>query len=205
MRGARYGGFWRRAAAFAIDQTILQALAFFAFCAALAVLGIPAAATESLEGALGAAVALGGALGAGRLGLGMAYFTFFHGVSGRTPGKALLGLRVETAAGDPLTPGLAFLRWVGYVLSSLVFGLGFLWIALHRRKRGWHDLLAGTVVVRTRRRGGGAAAPQKGLDKSERDYIEDDAVDQETDRCGSVAQSVEHRTENPSVGSSILP
>ena len=201
MRGARYGGFWRRAAAFAIDQTILQALAFFAFCAALAVLGIPAAATESLEGALGAAVALGGALGAGRLGLGMAYFTFFHGVSGRTPGKALLGLRVETAAGDPLTPGLAFLRWVGYVLSGLVFGLGFLWIALHRRKRGWHDLLAGTVVVRTRQ----AAAPQKGLDKSERDYIEDDAVDQKTDRCGSVAQSVEHRTENPSVGSSILP
>jgi hypothetical protein len=78
----------------------------------------------------------------------LAYYTCFHGLGGRTPGKMLLGLRVIQASGAPMTPGLAFLRWVGYLISTLPFFLGFLWIALDRRKQGWHDKLALTVVVR---------------------------------------------------------
>jgi uncharacterized RDD family membrane protein YckC len=46
-----------------------------------------------------------------------------------------------------MTFGLAFLRWVGYLISTLAIYLGFLWIAFDRKARGWHDIIAGTVVV----------------------------------------------------------
>ena len=81
---------------------------------------------------------------------GMTYFTWFHGIAGRTPGKMLLGLRVIQASGDPMTPGIAFLRWVGYLISGPVFCLGFLWVAFDGRKQGWHDKIAATLVIRER-------------------------------------------------------
>ncbi|MGA7985503.1 MAG: RDD family protein [Burkholderiales bacterium] len=40
-----------------------------------------------------------------------------------------------------------FIRFLGYFVSIVPLGLGFLWIAFDRKKRGWHDLIAGTVVV----------------------------------------------------------
>ena len=42
------------------------------------------------------------------------------------------------------------IRYLAYYLSALVFFLGFLWVAFDRRKQGWHDKIAGTVVVRDR-------------------------------------------------------
>jgi uncharacterized RDD family membrane protein YckC len=79
--------------------------------------------------------------------LDMVYFTWFHGSNGQTPGKILLRLRVVQATGEPMTFGIAFLRWVGYVISKLAVYLGFIWIAFDRRKQGWHDKIAQTVVV----------------------------------------------------------
>ncbi|MGV8058111.1 MAG: RDD family protein [Smithellaceae bacterium] len=78
-----------------------------------------------------------------------AYFTYFHGIKGRTPGKMLLGLQVLSVAGAPIGFGIAFLRAVGYLVSSLLFTIpvGFLWAAFDKRKQGWHDKIAGTVVI----------------------------------------------------------
>jgi uncharacterized RDD family membrane protein YckC len=42
-------------------------------------------------------------------------------------------------------------RYLGYYVSTLVIGLGFLWIAFDARKQGWHDKIAGTVVIRRSR------------------------------------------------------
>jgi uncharacterized RDD family membrane protein YckC len=77
------------------------------------------------------------------------YFTYFHGATGRTPGKMLLGLQVVSADGAPISFGTAFLRTVGYFISSLLFTfpLGFIWAAFDKRKQGWHDKIAGTVVI----------------------------------------------------------
>lgn len=77
----------------------------------------------------------------------IAYFTYFHGSSGRTPGKMLMGLQVVSADGAPISFGVAFLRSVGYLVSSFVFCLGYIWIGFDRRKQGWHDKIAGTVVI----------------------------------------------------------
>ncbi|MIE71811.1 RDD family protein [Salmonella enterica subsp. diarizonae] len=70
-----------------------------------------------------------------------------------TPGKMALRLRVVDAqSGQAASTGQYIIRYVGYVLSTLPVGLGFLWIAFDNRKQGWHDKLARTVVVRELRK-----------------------------------------------------
>ena len=66
-----------------------------------------------------------------------------------TPGKRLLRLKVlDERTGHKLSFGQAALRYIGYIPSTLVFFLGFIWIAFDRKKQGWHDKIAKTVVVR---------------------------------------------------------
>jgi RDD family len=65
-----------------------------------------------------------------------------------TVGKRLFGLVVTDADGRPISFGHAVLRLLAKVLSALPLGAGFLMIAFNSRKRGLHDLLAGTLVVR---------------------------------------------------------
>ena len=66
-----------------------------------------------------------------------------------TPGKMALGATiVDSMTGRPPTKGQLIGRYFAYYLSIIPLCLGFLWIAFDPRKRGWHDILAGTVVVR---------------------------------------------------------
>jgi uncharacterized RDD family membrane protein YckC len=66
-----------------------------------------------------------------------------------TPGKMALSLRIVDAKTlSPLSKGQAIGRYLGYYLSMIPLGLGFLWVAFDGRKQGWHDKLAGTFVVR---------------------------------------------------------
>jgi uncharacterized RDD family membrane protein YckC len=154
MAGRRYGGFWRRFFAFLIDQVILYFVSLILFLIGLLALGLKGdvlnRVLSSPEGVTHGTGLFGLLYLAASLLAGMTYFTWFHGVGGRTPGKMLLGLRVIQTSGDPLTPGIAFLRWVGYLISGPVFCLGFLWIAFDGRKQGWHDKIAATLVVRER-------------------------------------------------------
>ncbi|NJD32504.1 MAG: RDD family protein [Gammaproteobacteria bacterium] len=69
-----------------------------------------------------------------------------------TPGKMLIHARiVDAETGEPPTRAQAIRRYVGYYVSLFGIGLGFFWVAWDRRKQGWHDKLAGTVVIRPRR------------------------------------------------------
>ncbi len=71
-----------------------------------------------------------------------------------TPGKMVVSARVVDArTGRALTLGQSLLRYAGYFVALLPFGLGILWVAFDARKQGWHDKLAKTVVVRGRRPG----------------------------------------------------
>ncbi len=56
---------------------------------------------------------------------------------------------VRDREGGPLSWGTAILRMIGYWVSGAVFYLGYIWIFIDKWKRGWHDLIAGTVVVKT--------------------------------------------------------
>jgi len=79
--------------------------------------------------------------------INVGYYTYFHGITGQTPGKMAMGLKVIQATGEEMTLGIAFLRYVGSIVSSLCFLLGYIWVAFDRRKQGWHDKIAGTVVI----------------------------------------------------------
>jgi uncharacterized RDD family membrane protein YckC len=66
-----------------------------------------------------------------------------------TPGKQLMSCEVVDATTfNNLTLGQAIIRYLGYYLSSLPLCLGFLWVIWDKKKRGFHDLLAHTVVIR---------------------------------------------------------
>ena len=71
------------------------------------------------------------------------------GLTGKSVGKFTTGLRIERTGGGP--PGIprALLRhFIGYPLSLLTFGLGFLMATIGNSGRSLHDIISGTVVVR---------------------------------------------------------
>ncbi len=76
-----------------------------------------------------------------------AYFFTALAIAGRTPGKAVLGLRVVTTKGHRLTTPRALLRTIAYIVSLIPLGLGFFWVLVSRDRRGWHDYVAGSRVV----------------------------------------------------------
>jgi uncharacterized RDD family membrane protein YckC len=67
---------------------------------------------------------------------------------GATPGKMAIGAKiVDARTGAAPSTGTLILRFVAYIASMLPFFLGFLWIAFDKRKQGFHDKIAKTVVV----------------------------------------------------------
>jgi uncharacterized RDD family membrane protein YckC len=69
-------------------------------------------------------------------------------VKSATPGKIVLHLEIVDARTLGKPTWLQFLgRYIGYFLSTIPLGIGLIWAAFDARKRAWHDLLAGTLVV----------------------------------------------------------
>lgn len=66
-----------------------------------------------------------------------------------TPGKMATKLEiVDATTGKKMSARQAVGRYFAYILAALPLGLGFIWIGIDKRKQGWHDKLAGTVVLR---------------------------------------------------------
>lgn len=71
-----------------------------------------------------------------------------------TPGKmAVTAQVVDAQTGESISVGQAMLRYLGYFIAMLPLGLGIFWVAFDSRKQGWHDKIAGTVVVKRSRTG----------------------------------------------------
>ena len=145
-REIRWGGFWRRASAFFVDSVVLGLLSLLLFYSAYVAYSVGLAAHfralswNRLEGFFRLLILAWAILVTG-------YFVLFHGMEGKTIGKWLLGLRVVGVRQEPITYSRALVRWIGLVISA-PFGLGLLWILWSREKRGWHDFLARTWVIR---------------------------------------------------------
>ena len=70
-----------------------------------------------------------------------------------TPGKMAISARiVDARTGGKPSIGQLIGRYLGYFVSTVPLFLGLIWVAFDPRKQGWHDKLAGTVVVRPRQR-----------------------------------------------------
>jgi len=68
---------------------------------------------------------------------------------GATIGKKIMGIKIVTVSGSPIGLGRAILRLIGYFVSGLFLGLGYLWIIWDKKKQGFHDKIAGTITIRT--------------------------------------------------------
>ena len=68
-----------------------------------------------------------------------------------TPGRMLIAAKiVDAKSGGKPSTGQLIGRYLAYYLSTIPLLLGFIWVAFDARKQGWHDKLAGTLVVRSR-------------------------------------------------------
>ena len=66
-----------------------------------------------------------------------------------TPGKMAIRAKiVDARSGNKPTMSQLVIRYLGYFLSVLPIGIGCMWVGWDKRKQGWHDKLAGTVVIR---------------------------------------------------------
>jgi len=77
-----------------------------------------------------------------------AYFAVFWSTTGQTPGNRLMHIRVcDGDDGTVLSPRRSLLRFGALLLAALPLLAGFLTVLVDDRRRGLHDMLAGTVVV----------------------------------------------------------
>lgn len=140
QRDFKYVGFWKRVLASAIDTIILVAVIVPLL---LAIYG-----TRYFELA---------SLGGGLAGIWDAFLQIvlpavaailFWKYRGATPGKMAISAKiVDAGSGGPPATGRLVARYFAYLVSLIPLGLGFLWIAIDRRKQGFHDKIANTVVV----------------------------------------------------------
>jgi len=77
------------------------------------------------------------------------YLIMWVSFDGATPGKKLMAIKIVKGDGSKITYPVAFIRYLGYIVSAFVFLLGYLWVIWDKKKQGWHDKIAGTVVVKT--------------------------------------------------------
>ncbi|MDQ3340749.1 MAG: RDD family protein [Myxococcota bacterium] len=81
-------------------------------------------------------------------GIGMTYLLVFHIILGRTLGMRLFKLRVIDVYGERPSPARCIARCAGYLAGVATLFLGFLWMGFDSEKRGLHDWIAGTYVIR---------------------------------------------------------
>ena len=135
-----YAGAVSRFAAYAIDVVVISGLYLLGLAAASFAASIITGHSVTWHKNSPVAIAI-------YVAWAFAYFAYSWSADGRTPGMALLGLRVVRSTGARLSGGRAVARTLAFPLSFLVCGLGFALILVQHDRRALHDLIADTVVV----------------------------------------------------------
>ena len=134
-----YGGFWIRVVAYIIDGILLTIV-----CGVVdRLLGINILATDwDHYDPLANVISLV---------IGWLYFALLESSErGATVGKMVMGLRVVTSDGRRLSFMNATGRYFAKILSAIILCIGFIMVAFTDKKRGLHDIIAGTLVIKTR-------------------------------------------------------
>jgi uncharacterized RDD family membrane protein YckC len=135
LRSLDYAGFWQRALAFLIDWLIVVVISMPVI---VVVFGAEYFSLDPLRRSWDLLIAFI---------VGVAILVFWR-LYGATPGKIAVALKiVDAETGKPPSTGRLVVRLLCYLLSALPLYLGFIWVAIDRRKQGWHDKIAGTVVI----------------------------------------------------------
>lgn len=137
-----YAGFLKRVAAVIVDAVIVS----IPFSIVAGVFGSSFGARMSDD----VSAAVGATLMAKLIGLAMAWVYFAAMESSQfqgTIGKLALGIKVTDTVGNRITFGRATGRFVGRIISAIIFGLGFIMVAFTAKRQGLHDIMADCLVV----------------------------------------------------------
>ena len=144
--GVVFGEFGPRLLAYLIDILIVIGVIIVAWIAWAIVAALSGGGYGDVSGAQAAFGFLALLI---TFGVSLAYFPWFWVRGGATPGMRMQGLQVvRDSDGGPISVGQAILRLIGYWVSGAVLYLGYIWVFFDKRRRGWHDLIAGTVVIK---------------------------------------------------------
>jgi uncharacterized RDD family membrane protein YckC len=148
-------GFWRRAVAAAVDAFVIIPVALLVTLVVSRLAGIHMPPSNlhpsdidlwiDLVLASDPALMMGAILA---VAIALTYSLVFQVLLGRTLGMRLLKMRIIDVYGDRPSPARCAIRCVGYVVGLATLFLGFLWVGFDSEKRGLHDWLAGTYVIR---------------------------------------------------------
>jgi uncharacterized RDD family membrane protein YckC len=139
--------FLQRSAAWLIDQAILSIIYSLAAVAIGVVIGAYNNSGIPVPGLILAPSVIGFSL-APMFGHFL-YFGFLWSRRERSIGMGVMNIRVVKSDGYPLSFLMAGLRGsLGYFLSGLIFGLGYLWFFVDHKKETWHDKIFNTVVLK---------------------------------------------------------
>jgi uncharacterized RDD family membrane protein YckC len=148
-------GFWKRAAAAAIDLAIVIPVALIITLIVSKIAGVHLPPKNmhltDLDLWIDLVLATDPALIMGivlMLAIGLTYLVVSHIVLGRTLGMRVLKLKIIDVYGDPPSPARCLTRCAGYFACVATLFLGFLWVGFDSEKRGLHDWIAGTYVIR---------------------------------------------------------
>lgn len=134
--GVEYMGFWIRVAAALIDLILTGIITGLVGLVLRSLLGFGGDTASNLVGII----------------VGWTYHVAFITAKGQTIGKMIVGVQVVNRNGSIPGFGAVLLREiVGKFLSAIALLLGYLWVGWDKEKRGWHDHIGGTYVVRKRR------------------------------------------------------
>lgn len=143
-----YVGFWARFAAMMIDTVLFSIVLFFIPLPGInqQSQSISTQSVDAFSSSWAGSLSMDSLWGYLPL---MIITILFWRYRSATPGKMLFKAKVVDAkTGQPLTILQSCIRYLGYYVSILLFMLGFIWIAFDKRKQGFHDKLAGSVVIR---------------------------------------------------------
>ena len=138
--GGGYIGLATRIVSFVVDAALITLVATVVGTASaliLAVLHLPQDVITVI-GVIGGVISVLWIVG---------YFVVFWSTTGQTPGARVMQIRVVTAGGGPIKPRRALLRCAGVLLAAIPLFAGFIPILYDRKRRGFQDRLANTLVV----------------------------------------------------------
>jgi uncharacterized RDD family membrane protein YckC len=146
--GVRYGGFWIRVVAAIIDAIVVRVVAW------------PIGMLFGLGGLAGSLGGFPHGAGLHLLGGGVVAVVVIFGswlyeafmlssTYQATLGKMIFGMKVTDLNGHRISFGRATGRHFGKWLSSMILGIGYIMVGFTDRKQGLHDMLAGTLVMRS--------------------------------------------------------
>jgi len=145
-----YAGFWRRYLAFFVDGLLVGIAYYTVYIALIFALGLSSSLMGgSSDAALRGQMMLFGLLSTASYVVisGLYYVLQESSAAQATLGKRLLGIKVTDNQGNRLSRMHALGRWASHLVSYATFYIGYLMAGFTERKRGLHDMVAGTLVV----------------------------------------------------------